>query len=235
VKRRAFIIGLGAALAAPLAAGAQQAAKMYRLGFLSIGSPYWRDSTLASAFRQTLRDEGWIEGQNLVIEYRWADDDARRLPALARELINLHVDVLFAVGSNIATLAARDATSMIPIVMEGASNPVGAGLISSFAHPGGNVTGLASLNIDLGPKLLELLSQVQPKVSTIAILQHVAHPASDASAKAVARAARAMRLSVRTVAYQFCRHRKRANEHPSDDWHRDSWGTLSADIRTATG
>ena len=159
MKRRAFVTGLGAALAAPLAGQAQQAGKINRLGFLGLGSSHWKDSALVMAFRHALPDEGWIEGQNLLIEYRWGNDDARRLPALAVDLVRLPVDVIFAAGSNIAAAAARSATTTIPIVMEGASNPVAAGLIASFARPGGNVTGLANSNIELGPKLLEALVQ----------------------------------------------------------------------------
>jgi putative tryptophan/tyrosine transport system substrate-binding protein len=202
MNRRAFVTGLGALFAAPLAADAQQAGKINRLGFLGLGSSYWKDSALVMAFRQALREEGWTEGRNIVIEYRWANDDARRLRALAVELVDLPVDVIFAAGSNIAALAARDATSSTPIVMEGVSNPVRAGLIAGFAHPGGNVTGLASLNIDLGPKLLELLLQVRPKISSVLILQHLGHPAAGASAKSVERAASQQGVRARTLLYE---------------------------------
>jgi putative tryptophan/tyrosine transport system substrate-binding protein len=201
VKRRSFIIGLGAALATPVASQAQQAGKITRLGFLGLGSSYWKDSALVMAFRQALREEGWIEGQNLLIEYRWGDDDGRRLPALALDLAQLPVDVIFAAGSNIAAAAARSATTTTPIVMEGVSNPVAAGLIASFAHPGGNVTGLANLNIELGPKLLEVLVQSDPHLSAVTIAQHAGHPESEASAKAVAHAASVRNLTSRTLVY----------------------------------
>jgi putative ABC transport system substrate-binding protein len=110
--------------------------------------------------------------------------------------------VIFAAGSNIAALAARDATRTTPIVMEGATDPVASGLIASFAHPSGNVTGLATLNVELGPKLLELLTEIRPKISRIAILRSSAHRASDASAKATEQAALALRLTVRVLAYE---------------------------------
>jgi putative ABC transport system substrate-binding protein len=174
-RRRFLLTSLAGVLVPPLAAGAQQAAKVYRLGFLGIGAPYWKDSPLVEAFRQGLRDEGWREGQNLTIEHRWAYDDPGRLPGLATELVELGVDVIFAAGSNIAALAAKDATRTTPIVMEGATDPVGSGLIASFARPDGNVTGLATLNVELGPKLVELLIQIQPRLGRIAILRSSAH------------------------------------------------------------
>src|SRR5215468_3205305 len=99
ITRRSFIAHGAVFLAAPLGAEAQQAASVRRVGFLGLGSPYWRDSALIAAFRQTLREEGWIEGQNIVIEYRWANDDARRLSMLALELVQVPVDVIFAAGS----------------------------------------------------------------------------------------------------------------------------------------
>jgi ABC-type uncharacterized transport system substrate-binding protein len=202
MERRAFLGVLAGLLAAPLEAEAQQAGKMYRIGFLGLGAPYWKDSTLVAAFRQALGEEGWVEGRNITIEYRWANDDARRLPALAQDLVRLPVDVIFAAGSNITAMAASNATSTTPIVMEGVSNPVSAGLIVSFAHPGRNVTGLANLNIELGPKLLELLLEIHRRMSTVTVLQHAGHPASQESAKAVALAARARRLTLRTIAYE---------------------------------
>jgi putative ABC transport system substrate-binding protein len=201
IRRRAFVSGALGLLAAPRGVEAQQAGKVYRIGFLGFGAPEWKDSALVAAFRQTLDKEGWIEGQNIVIEYRWAHDDARRLPALALDLVRLPVDVIFAAGSNITAMTARDATLTTPIVMEGVSNPVGAGLIGSFAQPGGNITGLASLNIDLGPKLLEFLVQIHPTMRAVTVLQHATHPASEASVKAVALAA-GSRLKVRTMPYE---------------------------------
>jgi putative ABC transport system substrate-binding protein len=202
IHRRRFVAGAAAALMTPAPVGAQQTGKVYRVGFLGFGAPEWKDSALVASFRQALGIEGWIEGQNIVIEYRWANDDARRLPMLALELVRVPVDVIFAAGSNITASAARDATSTTPIVMEGVSNPVSAGLIASFGHPGGNITGLANLNIDLGPKLLEILVQIHPMMRAVTVLKHAAHPANRASAKAVELAANPRRLTVRTIEYE---------------------------------
>jgi putative ABC transport system substrate-binding protein len=202
IHRRRFVAGAVAVLMMPVPVSAQQPGKVYRVGFLGFGAPEWNDSALVAAFRQALGKEGWIEGQNIVIEYRWANDDARRLPMLALELVRVPVDVIFAAGSNITASAARDATSTTPIVMEGVSNPVNAGLIASFGHPGGNITGLANLNIELGPKLLEILVQIQPMMRAVAVLKHAGHPATRASAKAVELAANPRRLTVRTIEYE---------------------------------
>jgi ABC-type uncharacterized transport system substrate-binding protein len=203
MNRRCFLLtSVAGALVPPLAAQSQQAAKVYRLGFLGIGAPYWKDSPLVEAFRQGLREQGWREGQNLTIEYRWADDDPGRLPALAKELVELPVDVIFAAGSNIAASAAKDATRTTPIVMEGVTDLVQSGLIASFAHPAGNVTGLATLNVELGPKLVELLTQIRPKVSRIAVLRSSAHRASGASAKAATQAAEASGLTAWILTYE---------------------------------
>jgi putative tryptophan/tyrosine transport system substrate-binding protein len=201
-RRRFLLTSLAAVVAVPFVAEAQPAGKVYRVGLLGIGAPYWKDSSLVEAFRQGLREQGWHEGQNLTIEYRWAHDDPRRLPGLAKELVELPVDVIFAAGSNIAASAAKDATRTTPIVMEGATDPVGSGLIASFAHPAGNITGLATLNVELGPKLVELLSQIRPKVSRIAILGSSAHRPSDASAKAAAQAAEASGLTAWILTYE---------------------------------
>jgi len=120
IHRRRFVAGAAAAPMTPPPVGAEQTGKVYRVGFLGFGAPEWKDSALVAAFRQALGNEGWIEGQNIVIEYRWANDDARRLPMLALELMRVPVDVIFAAGSNITASAARDATLTTPIVMESA-------------------------------------------------------------------------------------------------------------------
>ena len=143
VQRRDFPIAAGALLAAPLVAEAQQAAKVARIGFLSnrLGAyPH-----LQEAFRQGLRDLGYVEGRNLVIEYRDAEGKVERLPALAAELVALKVDVIVtAAGSTSAALAAKQATRTLPIVFASAADPVASGLVTSLARPGGNVTGLSA-------------------------------------------------------------------------------------------
>jgi putative ABC transport system substrate-binding protein len=159
----------GGLLAAPLAADAQPAAKAPRIGFLGIN---WAASPphLHGAFLQELRDLGYVEGRNVVLEYRDAEGKAERLPALAAELVALKVDVIVA-GPTLAALAAKKVTGTVPIVFIGPSDPVGSGLVTSLARPGGNVTGLsAALSPELAGKCLEQLTQAVPGVSRIAVL-----------------------------------------------------------------
>jgi putative ABC transport system substrate-binding protein len=156
-----------AILAAPLAAEAQQAAKVARLGYLAVnlaGNPHLRE-----AFLQGLRDLGYVEGRSVVIEYRDAEGKFERLPALAAELVALKVDVIVAPNTP-AALAARQVTRTLPIVFIGAGDPVTSGLVTSLARPGGNVTGLSVLSTELVGKWLELLKQVVPGVSRVAAL-----------------------------------------------------------------
>jgi putative tryptophan/tyrosine transport system substrate-binding protein len=155
-------------LAAPLTAAAQQAAKVARIGYLSPGlatSPLLRE-----AFRQGLRDLGYVEGRNLVIEYRDAEGKRERFPALAAELVALKVDVIFVAGGTRVALAAMQATKTIPIVFTGVGDPVESGLVTNLARPGGNVTGLSGLGPELVGKRLELLKQVVPGVDRVAVL-----------------------------------------------------------------
>jgi putative ABC transport system substrate-binding protein len=156
-------------LAAPLDAEAQQAAKIPRIGYLAnnpAASPH-----LLEAFRQGLRDLGYVQGRNLVIEYRDAEGKLERFPALAAELVALKVDVIVT-GNTPAALAAKQATRTTPIVFAGAADPVSSGLVSGLARPGGNVTGLSSLTPELVGKCLELLKQAVPGVSRVAVLWH---------------------------------------------------------------
>jgi putative ABC transport system substrate-binding protein len=166
--RRAFIGSLaGGIVVAPLAAEAQQAAKIARIGYLAgnlAGGPH-----VAEAFRQGLRDLGYVEGRNVVIEYRDAEGKFERLPALAAELVALKVDVIVA-ANNLAALAAKQATRTLPIVFAAVGDPVTSGLVTSLARPGGNVTGLSMLAQELVGKRLELLTQAVPGVSRVAVL-----------------------------------------------------------------
>ena len=167
MDRRAFISGAAAVLAAPLAAEAQPAAKAARIGFLTgnlAASPH-----VVEAFRQGLRDLGYVEGRNVVIEYRDAEGKFERLPALAAELVALKVDVIVAGGTPQA-LAAKQATRTVPIVFAAAGDPVTSGLVTSLARPGGNVTGLTGLGPELVGKGLERLKQAVPGVSRVAVL-----------------------------------------------------------------
>jgi len=166
--RRTFIGTLaGGLVAAPLAAEAQQAAKIARIGYLAgnlAAGPH-----LPEAFRQGLRDLGYVEGRNLVIEIRDAEGKSERFPALAAELVALKVDVILA-GSTPHALAAKQATRTLPIVFAAADDPVGSGLVTSLARPGGNVTGLSLLAPELVGKRLELLTQAVPGVTRVAVL-----------------------------------------------------------------
>src|SRR5215831_4832753 len=175
LARRRFIAAIaGSLLAAPLTAGAQPAGKVYRLGYLTtsgtLNSPY------AEAFRQGLHDLGWVEGQNIVIEFRQAVGQLDRLPALATELVQLKVDVIVATPTP-GALAAKSATATIPIVGISLTDPVGLGLIRSLARPGGNVTGVSySVAADIFGKDLELLREAVPKVRRVAVLANPAGP-----------------------------------------------------------
>jgi putative ABC transport system substrate-binding protein len=173
MNRRRFLQTVSVSLlAAPLAAEAQQTArKVYRVGVLSNAPPTTPEvSRNWSAFRQRLGELGWIEGKNIVIEYRWAEGRIERFPALAADLVNFKPDLIVAVA-NQGALAAKQATSTIPIVMAYVFDPVGAGLVGSLARPGGNVTGVT---FNVGPEIigkhLELLKDAVPKVSRVAVL-----------------------------------------------------------------
>ena len=162
ISRRVFIGTLtGGLLAAPLAAAAQQAGKVPRIGFLG---PSSRSDTSpwVDGFRQGLRELGWVEGKNIVIEYRWAEGRSERVSDLAAELVRLKVDVILAASTSVA-VAAKNSTSTIPIVMATGGDPVGIGLVATLARPGGNVTGLSySVGVETVGKGLELLKEIVP-------------------------------------------------------------------------
>ena len=170
MKRREFITLLGGAAAAwPLAAAAQQAGKVPRIGYLSPGSPSAGLVTRDEAFRQGLRELGYVEGKNIFIEHRFAEGKFDRLTALAAELVQIKVDVIVASVTQ-ASLAARDATKTIPIVIAGVSDPVGSGLVASIARPGANITGTSGMTAEVVGKSLELLREVVPQASRVAVL-----------------------------------------------------------------
>jgi putative ABC transport system substrate-binding protein len=186
--RREFVVGLCTALVWPFAGRAQQKA-MPVIGFLDIGSPGPGAPNVA-AFHQGLSETGYVEGQNVAIEYRWAEGHYDRLPALAADLVGRNVDVIKTGGTS-AILAVKSATSTIPIVFLGGGDPVAAGLVASLARPGGNLTGVTFMSTELMPKRLELLSELVPESKVIALLANPDNPAAERIIRDVQEAARA--------------------------------------------
>src|SRR6476660_1273790 len=183
MRRRDFIVFLAGVMAAwPLAARAQQKA-MPVIGVLNSGSPGPSAAPFMAAFRQGLSEAGYVEGQNLAIEYRWAEGNYDRLPALAADLVGRKVDLIMA-SSPPSALAAKGATSTIPIVFRGGADPVGGGLVASLARPGGNLTGVSFVPNELTAKRLELLSELVPQAGVIALLMN---PTSGANTERVIR------------------------------------------------
>jgi putative tryptophan/tyrosine transport system substrate-binding protein len=185
-------------LAAPLAAHAQPATKVYRIGWLSAGPPPPTPTVQMQAFQQGLRDLGYVEGQNLVIEYRYGEGKAERLREVAAELVQLQVDVIVAVGAS-GTRGAQWATRTIPIVMPGNYDPVGEGFVASLARPGGNITGLSNLRAELISKQLEFLKETVPQSTRIAVLANPASPGHVPLLHNLTVAAEALKLSLHVV------------------------------------
>jgi len=169
INRRDLLIAAAALLAAPLGSRAQQAAKVFRIGYLS--APTRGSVTgILDAFLRALRDLGWIDGQNVVIEYRWAEGDLERLPRLAEELVRRNVDVIVTPAAS-AALAAKHATSTIPIVMIFPNDPIAQGLVSSLRRPGGNITGTTNIPIsDMLGKRLQILKEAVPNATRVAVV-----------------------------------------------------------------
>jgi putative ABC transport system substrate-binding protein len=193
--RRAFITLLSGAAAWPLAARAQQSAKIHKIGYLSPSLP---SPVIRRPLFDTLRELGWIEGKNITLEYRHAEDRLERLPELAAELVRLNVDIIVAVGT-LGPLAAKAATSTIPIVMTAAGGPLGSGLVASLAHPGGNVTGMSLMASDLGGKRLELLRDVLPRLASVAVLWNAVNPHPAAAFKETQAAGQTLGVEVRSL------------------------------------
>jgi putative tryptophan/tyrosine transport system substrate-binding protein len=190
ISRRQIIAGIGgAAIAWPLRGRAQSA--MPVIGFLSSGFPE-TDAYLVNAFRQGLKEAGYAEGQNVAIEYRWAEGHYDRLAALTADLVGRRVSLIAAMGGNASAQAARAATSTIPIVVTVASDPISLGLVTSLSRPGGNVTGVSLLIEALEAKKLELLRELVPGARVIAMLANLNNPSADFQLKEALGAARAM-------------------------------------------
>jgi putative ABC transport system substrate-binding protein len=197
--RRTFLGTLaGGLLAASRIVHAQPAGKVHRIGYLGSGSST-SSPHLPGAFRQGLRELGWIEGQNIVIEYRFADGRLDRLPALAAEVVGLKVDIIAASPAP-AALAAKNATGTIPIVFTSVPDPVGLGLVASLARPGGNVTGLTySVGFNIFGKDLELLKEAAPKAQRVAVLSNPASPSQPLTMSEIRDAARSLGLQLLLV------------------------------------
>ena len=197
MRNKVFLFLLAAALLTYLGlAQAQQPKKVPRIGYVSSGDAA-SDSARAEGIRLALRELGYIEGQNIAFEYRYADGKRGRTPELTAELVRLKVDIIVVSGAAGAVQTAKNATKTIPIVMVGGGgDPVKAGLIDSLARPGGNVTGLTNLLIELGDKRLELLKEAVPKLARVAVLYDPANPNHVVELKEVQPAARALRLTL---------------------------------------
>jgi putative ABC transport system substrate-binding protein len=195
MRRREFITLLGGTAAVwPFAAQAQQGQKLTTVGLLGSGTAA-AQSTWTAAFVQRMRELGWIEGRNLKIEYRWAEGHTERLAGLANELVRLHVDLILTHNTP-PPLAAKQATSVIPIVFATAGDPVGSGIVASLARPGGNITGLSSEVPDAAGKKLELLREIVPGLHRLATLADVNNPYAIVDVSKIEQSARALGIEV---------------------------------------
>jgi putative ABC transport system substrate-binding protein len=196
VDRRAFVAGAVSVLAAPLAAGGQPVGKVYRIGFLWDSPAVFPEAI--EAFRQGLRDLGYVEGQNLAIAYRWTEGKPERMRELAEELVRLKVDVIMA-PSSIYTEAAKRATSTIPIIFMSHADPLGTGHVKSLARPGGNATGLTIMMTETNVKGLELFKEAVPRLARVAVVWDPATPSHGPGLKAVEGAGPSLGLRIQSV------------------------------------
>jgi putative ABC transport system substrate-binding protein len=201
MERRAFLGTIaGGFVAVPLAARAQPAGKVRQIGYLDQGSAA-RDEPYLNAFRQGLRELGWIENQNVTIEVRFAQGKTDRLPALAAELVQRRVD-LIATWTTPAALAAKRATGKIPIVIGFVADPVGSGIVASLSHPGGNITGWTHLGVELRGKYLELLKEAVPDATRIGVLWNPTNQVHKSSLKVIEAAAQRLKVELRLASVQ---------------------------------
>jgi putative ABC transport system substrate-binding protein len=198
MDRRAFVTGLGAALTAPISVKAQQSGKVARIGVLEPGQSATRGSTPHQAFLQQVRELGYVEGKNVVFEYRLGEGMAERLPNLAAELVSLRVDVIVA-GGTPAPLAGKHATTTIPIVMAAAGDPVETGLVTNLAKPEGNVTGLSLVSAEVTAKRLQVTKEIVSGLSRVAVLWNAGNPISVLIMRYTRAAAQTMSLQLQSV------------------------------------
>jgi ABC-type uncharacterized transport system substrate-binding protein len=197
MKRRAFLTLLGGAAAWPLAARAQQSHGVPRIGVLLPGTPT-SFAPRTQAFVEGLRDLGYVEGRTIAIEWKWGQDRVDRLPDLAAELVGSQVDVIVT-GGTPATRAIKNATRTIPVVMAMVGDPVGAGLVENLGRPGGNATGLSIVATDLSGKRLQLLNEIVPRLSSVAVMSYGANPQSQMEARETQVAAGRLNLQLHSV------------------------------------
>ena len=200
-RREVISLVLATVLLATLSPADAQQAKIPRVGYLSALTTS-ADATRSGAFRQGLRELGYVEGTNIVIEYRFADGKLDRLPALAGELARLNVDVIIAGGGGLMARAAKSATATIPIVMTNVEDPIASGLVTSLARPGSNVTGLTALHPELSAKRLELLRETVSNLSRVAVLWNSAHPEKATEFRETQAAARLLGVHVQSLEVQ---------------------------------
>ena len=193
-----IVVAIQLLLTAPVTAEAQRTSKVWRIGYLSAASDVEPYKRWLAAFRERLQQSGYVEGNNTIIEQRYAGGRLERLPALATELVRLNVDILVTVPAG-AAAAAKKVTGTIPIVFMGEPDPVGTGLVETLAHPGGNITGLADTHADLVPKRLQFLKEIVPSASRVGVLWNPANPSTREQLKIAQTAAPTLGLTVLPV------------------------------------
>ncbi|HEY9854092.1 MAG TPA: ABC transporter substrate-binding protein [Stenomitos sp.] len=209
MDRRAFISGITLViLAAPLAVEAQEAGKVWRIGYLDQGSAA-RSGSYVDGLRQGLRDLGWVEGRNIAIEVRFAEGKTDQLARLAAELVRLKMD-LIVTSTTPAALAAKHATTTIPVVIGFAADPVGSGIVASLAHPGGNITGWTHSGLELRAKYLELLKEAVPEATRVGVLWNPANPVHRPSLKVIEGAAQRLKVELHLAGVQDPKEIERA-------------------------
>jgi putative ABC transport system substrate-binding protein len=194
ISRRQAVVGAAALLATPIAAPGQQSGKVHRIGFLGSTSPK-SHGAFVDAFRDGLRERGYVEGKNVVIEYRWAESDYGRLPALAADLVRLNVDLILTHGSP-GGRAAKAATTTIPIVVAITGDVVATGLVQSLARPGGNLTGLSFFFPELNAKRLEMLKEALPSLKRVAVLMNDTNPGNVVTFEAMTQTGRTVGIEI---------------------------------------